>query len=99
MSERWWGYKYYEDAFEEATKEAMLLLSHAHCLNSRMKQFRMAVEQIGEMQSELDRLAALEQGVRELADRLDEPEHDLLSGADLRALLNPSTSHGTKENP
>ena len=49
--------------------------------------------------SDADRLAELEQGVRELADRLDEPEHDLLSGADLRALLNPSTSHGTKETP
>jgi len=39
--------------------------------------------------NDAERLARLEQQVRELADRLDEPEHDLLSGADLRALLNP----------
>jgi len=45
------------------------------------------------------RLVALERGVHELADRLDEPEHDLLSGADLRALLNPSVSHETEETP
>jgi len=60
MSTHRWDRAYYEGAVEGAEGEMALLLSKAHNLDSRVKQFRMAVEQIGEMQSELDHLAGLE---------------------------------------
>jgi len=55
-----------------------------------MKQFQLAVKQIREMQSELDRLADLEQGVRQLADEIDDPDHPygFANGEEIRALLN-----------
>ena len=55
-----------------------------------------------ERMARLDRLAALEQRVRELADhfagmpgKIDEE----VAAEHLRALLNPSASHGTEETP